>query len=75
MKIQANCFSVYKNMLYFALMNTFLKYSGIFIQLIGVLFLVIPFFMKIQNNATLLTGWILVITGFLLYIIINKRIG
>jgi hypothetical protein len=67
-------FTVYKNMLYFALMNTFLKYSGIFIQLIGVLFLAIPFFGKFQSNTTLLTGWVLVLLGFVLYIVINKRI-
>jgi len=61
-------------MLYFALMNTFLKYSGIFVQLTGVLFLAIPFFGKFQSNTTLLIGWALVVFGFILYIVINKRI-
>jgi len=62
-------------MFYFAVMNTFLKYSGIFIQLIGVSFLAIPYLGGFQNNTTLLVGWLLVVLGFILYIVINKRIG
>lgn len=62
-------------MLYFAFMNTFLKYSGIFVQLIGVLLLVIPFFGNFQSNTTLIIAWLLIVSGFVLYILINKRIS
>lgn len=55
-------------------MKIFLKYSGIIVLLIGVLFLVIPFFAEFENNITLLTGWILIIVGFIGYIVINKKI-
>jgi hypothetical protein len=74
MKIDQICFPVYKNMLYFALMNTFLRYSGIFVQLTGVLFLVVPYFSNFQNNTTLVVGLTLIVLGFLLYIWTNKRI-
>lgn len=52
-----------------------LKYSGIFILLTGVLFIVFPYFMKFQTNATLFTGWLLIVAGFVLYIVINKKVS
>jgi hypothetical protein len=55
-------------------MHTFLKNCGILVLLIGELFLIIPFFMHNQTNGTLLTGWILVVVGFISYILINKKI-
>jgi hypothetical protein len=44
------------------------------VLLIGELFLIIPFFMHNQTNEKLLAGLVLVITGFILYILINKKI-
>ena len=54
-------------------MKTFLKNSGILLLLIGVLVLAIPFFMGVHTNTSLLTGWILIIAGFIGYIVINKQ--
>lgn len=42
--------------------------------IVGELFLIIPFFTKIQNNITLLAGFILIIVGFVFHILINKKI-
>jgi hypothetical protein len=55
-------------------MKTLLKNCGIFVLIVGELFLTIPFFTKSQNNITLLTGGALVIAGFLVHIAINKKI-
>jgi hypothetical protein len=54
-------------------MNPFLKNCGIGVLLMGELFLIIPFFLKIETNATLATGLSLVIAGFVLYAVINKK--
>jgi membrane protein YdbS with pleckstrin-like domain len=53
-------------------MKFFLKNLGIFLVLIGAFFLIVPFFMHLQTNVSLLTGWILIIVGFISYIFINK---
>jgi len=55
-------------------MRIILKSCGIFVLIVGELFLIIPFFIKRQTNTTLLTGWILVLSGFILYLILNKKI-
>lgn len=55
-------------------MNHFLKNAGIYILIIGVMFLIIPFFCHIQTNKSLLTGWLLITIGIISYIIINKNI-
>lgn len=55
-------------------MKFFLKNGGIWVLLIGELFLIIPFFLKNETNTTLAMGLTLVITGFVLYVIINKKI-
>jgi hypothetical protein len=55
-------------------MRVFLKSCGLFVLIVGELFLIIPFFAKSQTNTTLLTGWILVLSGFILYLIVNKKI-
>lgn len=54
-------------------MKSSLTNRGIWILLIGELFLIIPFFLKNETNITLATGLSLVITGFVLYIILNKK--
>jgi len=55
-------------------MRTFLKNCGIFVLIIGEFVLIIPFFAKSQTNTTLLIGWILILSGFVLYLILNKKI-
>ena len=62
-------------MLYFVFMNTFFKYSGIFIQLIGVLLMAVSYFGKFQSNTTLIISWILVVFGFIVFILVNKRVS
>jgi len=44
------------------------------VLIVGELFLIIPFFAKCQTNITLLTGMILVFSGFILYLVLNKKI-
>jgi hypothetical protein len=61
-------------LLFKGMIMNFFKNCGIFVLLIGELFLIIPFFMQNQTNGTLLTGWILIVIGFILYILINKKI-
>ncbi|MDR0768827.1 MAG: hypothetical protein LBE71_02835 [Dysgonamonadaceae bacterium] len=55
-------------------MKSFLKYSGIGILLLGELFLIVPFFLKNETNTTLSTGLSLVIAGFVLFVVISKRV-
>jgi len=54
-------------------MMSFLKNSGIIVLLIGAIILIVPFFMHNQTNTSLLVGWILIVVGFLLFILINKK--
>ena len=56
-------------------MKTFfrnIRYVGVIVLLIGVLVLIIPYFLTISSNTTLLVGLLLVIAGFILHIIIDK---
>ncbi|MDR0542191.1 MAG: hypothetical protein LBH19_08240 [Dysgonamonadaceae bacterium] len=55
-------------------MKFFLKNSGILLVLIGALILIIPYFTYLQTNASLLAGGLLIIAGFVAYIVINKII-
>jgi hypothetical protein len=50
------------------------KNSGIWVLLSGELFLIIPFLLKNETNTTLTAGLSLVITGFVMYVVINKKI-
>jgi hypothetical protein len=54
-------------------MKTFLRYLGIIIQMIGVAVLAIPFFCGFESNRSLITGVLLVVGGFIIYILIRKR--
>ncbi|WP_380077026.1 hypothetical protein [Falsiporphyromonas endometrii] len=56
-------------------MNNFMKYLGAIVMLIGVLFLAVPYFAGIESNATLWTGLILEIIGFVGHIVLNRRAG
>jgi hypothetical protein len=55
-------------------MKFFLKNCGILLTLIGALILIIPFFLHLQSNTSLLVGWEIIIAGFVLYIVLNKKI-
>lgn len=55
-------------------MKFFLKNLGIFLVLLGAFFLIVPFFTHFQTNSSLLTGWILIVAGFISYIFLNKYI-
>ncbi|MDR0864305.1 MAG: hypothetical protein LBO74_05155 [Candidatus Symbiothrix sp.] len=55
-------------------MKFFWKNGGIFLVLIGALVLIVPYFTYLQTNRSLLTGWLLIITGFVAYILLNKKI-
>ncbi|MDY6121527.1 MAG: hypothetical protein SPI72_00350 [Porphyromonas sp.] len=56
-------------------MNSVVKLLGIIVMLLGVLFLAVPYFVSCVSNATLFTGLILVVLGFIAHIILNKRAG
>lgn len=53
-------------------MKEFAKYIGVFVMLVGVAFLVLPFLMGTTANTTLIIGLILVIEGFLGHIYVNN---
>lgn len=53
-------------------MKEFAKYIGVIVMLIGVAFLVIPFFMSITNNTNLILGLVLVVEGLLGHIYVNN---
>lgn len=53
-------------------MKEIAKYSGVFVMIIGVLVLAIPFFVGSTNNTNLLIGLLLVIEGFLGHIFVNN---
>lgn len=53
-------------------MKEIAKYSGVIVMLIGVLFLVIPYFTGGTSNTNLLIGLVLVVEGFLGYIFVNN---
>ena len=55
-------------------MNEILKYLGVFILLIGVVILAVPFLTGGMTNGILLTGLAAIIIGYLAHIVINKRI-
>jgi len=54
-------------------MNTIMKSLGVIILLIGVGILAIPTFMEIQSNTILGVGLLVVISGFLAHIFLNRK--
>ncbi|GHV09553.1 hypothetical protein FACS1894162_0310 [Bacteroidia bacterium] len=55
-------------------MKFLLHNGGWILMLTGALVLIVPFFVPLlQSNASLLTGWILIVLGFVGYIIGNKK--
>jgi uncharacterized membrane protein HdeD (DUF308 family) len=55
-------------------MKFFFKNSGMLLLLIGILFLIVPFFLQLQTNTSLSTGWVMIVAGFILFIFLNKKI-
>ena len=53
-------------------MKALLKYSGLIIQLIGVILLLVPKFMGTTSNITLGIGGFFIVLGIIVYVIINK---
>jgi uncharacterized membrane protein HdeD (DUF308 family) len=53
-------------------MKEFAKYIGVLVMLIGVAFLVIPFFMNMTTNTNLIIGLVLVVEGLLGHIYVNN---
>ncbi len=53
-------------------MKEFAKYIGVFVMLIGVAFLALPFFMGTTNNTNLIIGLVLVVEGLLGHIYVNN---
>jgi hypothetical protein len=55
-------------------MKFFLKNGGILLVLIGTLLLIIPFFLHFQSNTSLFIAWTIIITGFIFFILLNKKV-
>ncbi|CEA16002.1 MAG: hypothetical protein KA433_00550 [Fermentimonas sp.] len=53
-------------------MKEFAKYIGVIVMLIGVAFLIVPFFMGTITNTNLIIGMALIINGMLGYIYTNN---
>ena len=53
-------------------MKEFAKYIGVFVMLIGVAFLVLPFLMGTTTNSNLIIGLVLVVEGLLGHIYVNN---
>jgi len=53
-------------------MKEFAKNIGVFVMLIGVVILAVPFFMGTTNNTNLIIGLIFVIEGVLGYLYVNN---
>ncbi len=53
-------------------MKALLKYIGVIIELIGVVFLIVPKLNHTTSNTTLVVGGALLVIGVLTYVIINK---
>lgn len=54
-------------------MKKLLTYLGSIVLLVGVLVLAIPGFMHSTTNTTLYIGILLVIIGFILHVVFNRR--
>lgn len=55
-------------------MKELLKYLGVFILLIGVLILAIPSIQGTVSNTLLCVGLVVMLIGYISYIVINKRV-
>ena len=55
-------------------MSGLIKNLGVFVLLIGVVILAVPFLTGSMTNGILLTGLAVIILGYLGHIVINKRV-
>lgn len=55
-------------------MNAFLKYLGLIIELIGVVFLIVPKVMSTTSNMTLVAGGGCMFIGIVTHIVVNRRV-
>jgi len=53
-------------------MSNLIKYSGLLIILIGVVLLVFSFVKGVTGNTGLITSLLLVVTGFVVYLLTNR---
>lgn len=57
-------------------MKTLLKYIGVFILLVGVAILAVPYLMNGSTSNTLIaTGMVVALIGYFGHIIINKKLA
>ncbi|MDF9830185.1 hypothetical protein [Parabacteroides sp. PF5-6] len=57
-------------------MNTLLKYIGVFVVLVGVAILAVPYLMNGSTSNTLIaTGMTVALIGYFGHIIINKKLA
>lgn len=54
-------------------MKFFLRYVGIIMQILGVGVLAFPFFCKFESNKSLITGLLIIISGFIVHILVRRR--
>lgn len=53
-------------------MNSFIRYIGVILVIIGVLVIAIPAFTGGNSNASLIVGLLLEIVGFVFHIVLNR---
>ncbi len=51
-----------------------IKYSGLFVILLGIIILVVSFLMGVTGNTGLITATLLIIFGFLTFLLTNRYI-
>lgn len=57
----------------FGRMQNFWKNWGLIIVAAGIVLLLVPHFIHLQTNATLLSGWFCVLVGLVAHIICKKK--
>ncbi|MDR1738260.1 MAG: hypothetical protein LBR66_05520 [Candidatus Symbiothrix sp.] len=51
----------------------FLHYAGLILMAIGILWLIVPYFTRLQTNISLLTGWVILFVGCVAYVVAKKH--
>jgi hypothetical protein len=59
----------------FGQMKSLIKKAGFILILIGVFFLITSYVTHLETNASLLTGWILITAGIIVYTVIKKYLN
>lgn len=55
-------------------MNAFLKYLGLIIEVIGVIFLIVPKLMSTTSNNTLVAGGACMVIGIATHVVVNRKV-